>query len=173
MEEAGSVGNNSDITYSWSWTLLEEKPNLQLLKNFPAFYGTRRFITVKKAVFWDMAPCRCCVNRRFGRTYRLHPQGRRKKILFASAHAGSSPADFFFFFFYKWVIFSSLYFMHFYVYLLLLSYLSWSRLFHVYWTGPDMQLWGWGVPGCNENEEASLSSNNFKLRRFVISSYFI
>jgi hypothetical protein len=34
------------LTYLWSWVLLEEPPNLQLLKNFPAFYGTRKFITV-------------------------------------------------------------------------------------------------------------------------------
>jgi hypothetical protein len=27
------------ITYLWSWALLEEKPNLQLLKNFQSFYG--------------------------------------------------------------------------------------------------------------------------------------
>jgi hypothetical protein len=33
---------------------------------------------MKKAVFWDVAPCRCGVNRRFGGTYRLHFQGRRK-----------------------------------------------------------------------------------------------
>jgi hypothetical protein len=25
---------------------------------------------MKKAVFWDVAPCRCGVNRRFGGTYR-------------------------------------------------------------------------------------------------------
>jgi hypothetical protein len=29
------------------------------------------------AVFWDVAPCRSCVNRRFGGTYRLHLQGRK------------------------------------------------------------------------------------------------
>jgi hypothetical protein len=34
------------LTYPWSWALLEEPPIVQLLKNFPAFYGTRRFITV-------------------------------------------------------------------------------------------------------------------------------
>jgi hypothetical protein len=34
---------------------------------------------MKKAVFWDVAPCRYYVNRRFGGTYRLHLQGRRKK----------------------------------------------------------------------------------------------
>jgi Ca2+/Na+ antiporter len=34
---------------------------------------------MKKAVFWDVAPCRYCVNRRFGGTYRLHLHGRREK----------------------------------------------------------------------------------------------
>jgi hypothetical protein len=34
------------VIYSWSWALLEKPPILQLLKNVPAFYGTRRFITV-------------------------------------------------------------------------------------------------------------------------------
>jgi hypothetical protein len=29
-------------------------------------------VTMKNAVFWDVAPCRYCVNRRFGGTYRLH-----------------------------------------------------------------------------------------------------
>jgi hypothetical protein len=38
--------------------------------------------SLKKAVFWDVAPCRSGVNRRFGGTYRLHLQGRaeNKKI---------------------------------------------------------------------------------------------
>jgi hypothetical protein len=30
----------------WNWVLLELSPVAQLLKNFPIFYGTRRFITV-------------------------------------------------------------------------------------------------------------------------------
>jgi hypothetical protein len=33
--------------------------------------------TMKKAVFWNMTPCRYCGNRRFGEMYRLHLQGRR------------------------------------------------------------------------------------------------
>jgi hypothetical protein len=33
------------LTHSWSWALLEKLPIVQPLKNFPAFYGTRRFIT--------------------------------------------------------------------------------------------------------------------------------
>jgi hypothetical protein len=36
-------------------------------------------VTTKKAVFWDVASCRYCVNRRFGGTYRLHLQARRKE----------------------------------------------------------------------------------------------
>jgi hypothetical protein len=31
--------------HSWSWARLEKLPIVQLLENFPAFYGTRRFIT--------------------------------------------------------------------------------------------------------------------------------
>jgi hypothetical protein len=33
------------LTHSWSWALLKKFPIVQLLENFPAFYGTRRFIT--------------------------------------------------------------------------------------------------------------------------------
>jgi hypothetical protein len=32
-------------------------------------------VTMNNAVFWDVAPCRSYVNRRFGGTYRLHLQG--------------------------------------------------------------------------------------------------
>jgi hypothetical protein len=32
---------------------------------------------LKNAVFWDVVPCRSCVNRRFGGMYRLHLQGRK------------------------------------------------------------------------------------------------
>jgi hypothetical protein len=35
-----------ELTHSWNWVLLEKLPIVQLLKNFPAFNGTRRFITV-------------------------------------------------------------------------------------------------------------------------------
>jgi hypothetical protein len=34
------------LTHSWNCALLEKLPIVQLLKNLPAFYGTRRFITV-------------------------------------------------------------------------------------------------------------------------------
>jgi hypothetical protein len=34
-------------------------------------------VTMKNVVFWGVALCRCCVNRRFGGTYRLHLQGRK------------------------------------------------------------------------------------------------
>jgi hypothetical protein len=39
--------------YDASWALLEEPPIVQPLKNFPAFYGTRRFNTVfTRALHW-------------------------------------------------------------------------------------------------------------------------
>jgi hypothetical protein len=34
-------------------------------------------VTMKNAVFWDVALCRCCVNRYFGGTYRLRLRGRK------------------------------------------------------------------------------------------------
>jgi hypothetical protein len=34
-------------------------------------------VIMKKAVFWDVGPCRYHVNRRFGGTYRLHLQDRK------------------------------------------------------------------------------------------------
>jgi hypothetical protein len=41
---------------TWSWALLEEPPNLQLFKNFPAFYGTRRLITMFiRALHWPLS----------------------------------------------------------------------------------------------------------------------
>jgi hypothetical protein len=42
-------------THTWSWALLEKPPTVQLLKNFPAFYGTRSFITVlTRALHWSL-----------------------------------------------------------------------------------------------------------------------
>jgi hypothetical protein len=34
-------------------------------------------VTMKNSVFWDMGPCGCYENRRFGGMYRLHLQGRK------------------------------------------------------------------------------------------------
>jgi hypothetical protein len=56
-----------------------------IISNLPHWmymFGTagtsmRNIITIKNAVFWDVAPCRSCVNRRFGGKYRLHLQGRK------------------------------------------------------------------------------------------------
>jgi hypothetical protein len=63
---------------------------------------------MENAVFWDVAPCRYFVNRRFGGTYFLHLQGIRNSRainqseqvavdsheLQPPAHADSSLADF-------------------------------------------------------------------------------
>jgi hypothetical protein len=37
---------NWSLVHLWSWALLEKLPIVQLLKNFPALYGTRRFVAV-------------------------------------------------------------------------------------------------------------------------------
>jgi hypothetical protein len=39
-----------------------------------AYFG---HLHIYNAVFWDVSPCRFCVYRRFGGTYRLHLQGRK------------------------------------------------------------------------------------------------
>jgi hypothetical protein len=47
---------NHNISHSWSWDLLEKLPTVQLLKNFPAFYGILRFITVfTRALHWSLS----------------------------------------------------------------------------------------------------------------------
>jgi hypothetical protein len=47
------------LTHSWSWALLEMVPIVQLLNKFPAFYGTRRFITVfTRALHWSLSSAR-------------------------------------------------------------------------------------------------------------------
>jgi hypothetical protein len=38
-------------------------------------------VTMKNSVFWDVAPCSSCVNRRFGGTYRLHLQVKKIRKL--------------------------------------------------------------------------------------------
>jgi hypothetical protein len=48
---------------------------------------------MKNAVFWDVTPCRSCVNRRFGGTYPHHLQGRKipgEEPSWADEHADSS-----------------------------------------------------------------------------------
>jgi hypothetical protein len=41
---------------SWIWALLEKLPTVQLLRNFPAVYGTRRFVTVfMNALYWSLS----------------------------------------------------------------------------------------------------------------------
>jgi hypothetical protein len=45
-----------------------DKPEIVRFEAFTA-------VAMKNVVFWDVALCRSCVNRRFGGTYRLHLQG--------------------------------------------------------------------------------------------------
>jgi hypothetical protein len=62
-----------------------------------------RAVTIKNTLFWDVASCRYCINRRFGGTHRLHLQGRRKireggtsVSRWLQTKSGSSLADFFY-----------------------------------------------------------------------------
>jgi hypothetical protein len=49
----------TSLNHSWSWALLENLPIVQLLKNFSAFYGMRRFITVfTRALHWSLSRVR-------------------------------------------------------------------------------------------------------------------
>jgi hypothetical protein len=52
------------------WAL---KRREKILVRFEVFTA----VTMKNAVFWDVVPCRYCVNRRFGGTYRFHFHGMR------------------------------------------------------------------------------------------------
>jgi hypothetical protein len=46
-------------THSQTWALLDKPPILQLLKNFPAFCGIRRFVTVLlRAIHWSLSQAR-------------------------------------------------------------------------------------------------------------------
>jgi hypothetical protein len=48
--------NYQALTHLWSRALLGKPPIVQLLKNFLAFYGTRRFLTVlTSALHWSLS----------------------------------------------------------------------------------------------------------------------
>jgi hypothetical protein len=46
-------------------------------------------VTMKNVVFWDVTPCRSCMNRRFVGTYRFHLQGRNQREQVAAVCAAS------------------------------------------------------------------------------------
>jgi hypothetical protein len=49
-------GNERYLTHSWTSALLEEPPIVKIVKNFPKFYGNRRFITVfTRALHWSLS----------------------------------------------------------------------------------------------------------------------
>jgi hypothetical protein len=58
-----------------NWKTCERKRSCS---NFACYQWSKHLCKMKKAVFWDVAPCRYCVNWRFGGTYRFHLQGWRK-----------------------------------------------------------------------------------------------
>jgi hypothetical protein len=61
--------------------------------NFESIIQTTNIL--KNAVFWDVAPCRYFVNRRFGGTDRFQRLHQREQVAVElNAHAGSSLVDF-------------------------------------------------------------------------------
>jgi hypothetical protein len=50
---------------------------VDLRSGFKTRFEVFTSVTIKNGVFWDVAPCRPCVNRRFGGTYRLHLHGKK------------------------------------------------------------------------------------------------
>jgi hypothetical protein len=49
-------GSEYKVNNSWSLTVLEKLIIVQLLKNFPTFYGTRSFITAfTRALHWSLS----------------------------------------------------------------------------------------------------------------------
>jgi hypothetical protein len=51
--------------------------NVWLIFSFHVRVEVFTAVTMKNAVFWDVVPCRSCVNRHFGGVYYLHLQGRK------------------------------------------------------------------------------------------------
>jgi hypothetical protein len=48
--------SSSSSSLSWGWALLQKSTIVELLDNFPAFYGARRFITVfTSALHWSLS----------------------------------------------------------------------------------------------------------------------
>jgi hypothetical protein len=84
--------------YVISITVLEISQHFQNVQSsylsifIPVRFEVFTAVTVKNAVFWDVAPCRYCVNRRFGGTYRLHLHGR--EILEGGTSVSRSLEDF-------------------------------------------------------------------------------
>jgi hypothetical protein len=57
----------------WFDLLVERKQGKIVVSDAPLIlFWYRNHLGVKNAVFWDVAPCKSCVNRRFGGTYLLH-----------------------------------------------------------------------------------------------------
>jgi hypothetical protein len=51
-----SRGIDHSLTHSWNWALHEKLPIVQLLKKFPAFYVTRRVLTMfTRALHWSIS----------------------------------------------------------------------------------------------------------------------
>jgi hypothetical protein len=66
---------SSHVPRLYKWAAIKKWNDL--LVGFEVFTA----VVMKSIIFWDMTPCSpFSFNRRFGGTYRLHPQGRRNRF---------------------------------------------------------------------------------------------
>jgi hypothetical protein len=72
--------NGMKISYFYEFliVIVDDKTGTVVI-NSNLYVGFEVFttVTMKNDVFWYVAPCRSCVNRRFGGMYRLHLQCRK------------------------------------------------------------------------------------------------
>jgi hypothetical protein len=84
------MSKNLSLTHSCSWALLEKPPIVQLLMNFPAFYGTRRFITVfTRAHHWSLSWARLM------QSITSHPISLRSILILSTHPCLVLPSDLF------------------------------------------------------------------------------
>jgi hypothetical protein len=83
-----SLANGSDIEYCTSNELLSvtyqithshnpEDLNMESKTSKIVGFVVFTAVTMKNVVFWDVVPCRSCVNQRFGGTCHIHLRGRK------------------------------------------------------------------------------------------------
>jgi hypothetical protein len=56
-------------------------------------FEVSKAVTMENAALWDVVPCKYCVNRRFGGTYRLHLQGTKIRVWGTSVSKWLQPPE--------------------------------------------------------------------------------
>jgi hypothetical protein len=78
--------NNNNNNSKNNISISPHAPNSRVKNYYSVIFEVLTAVTMKNVVFWDVAPCRCCVNRRFGRTYRLDLQRNQREQMAAAVY---------------------------------------------------------------------------------------